>query len=64
MAKFDISQFSKANPGVTAAMAMKKEKRPMKKSFAKDPNKQGLQDAAIRRLKKFKGQSGGSNSNK
>lgn len=61
MAKFDISQFSKGNPGVTAAMAMKRDKHKKKKPTAKDPKQEGLQSAAARRLSKLKGQSSGSN---
>jgi hypothetical protein len=64
MAKFDISQFAKSNPGVTAAMSMKRGKHPKKKPTRKDQNQQDMQGAAARRLAKLKGKSDGPNFNK
>jgi hypothetical protein len=48
MAKFDISQFSRGNPGVTAAMSMKRDKH-KKKSPSGKPNP--FMEAAARRNK-------------
>lgn len=63
MAKFDISQFSKSNPGVTAAMSMKRDKH--KKKPVKKGQNQDLQGAAARRLANLnKGKSNGPNANK
>lgn len=40
-------EFAKKNPGVVAAMAMKREKRPVKKSKKQDTS---MKEAAARRL--------------
>lgn len=63
MAKFDISQFAKSNPGVTAAMSMKRSKHPKKKPSKADQKNQDMQGAAARRLAKLKGKSNGPNAN-
>lgn len=56
---FDPSQFSKENPGVTAAMAMKRGKHKKKKPA---PKAGDHSSAAARKLAMLnKGKSGGSN---
>lgn len=65
MAQFDISQFAKQNPGVTAAMSMKRTKHPKKKPSKTDLKNQDMQGAAARRLANLnKGKSNGPNANK
>lgn len=57
----DFNEFARKNPGVMAAMAMKREKRPKKKPQGKKD--EAMSAAAARRLAKLKGGKNGSDSN-
>lgn len=58
----NLNEFARKNPGVVAAMAMKREKRPKKKSTGSKKD-EAMSVAAARRLAKLKGGKNGSDSN-